>query len=174
MVTLVYASVRHPGTRRAALSSWLGSRFWSFDELEEQTMKRARVLLAVIAAVVTATAGLPGTPALAANPTASYDVTVAGGSVIGSLTWLNRSVDLTGTVRDYNSSPGGYTQARFTFSLRNSTTTYSTTTRTASYDTARGYHFTQPGPVGGIWRVDVTLCTSAGACDLQGDILIRP
>ena len=110
-------------------------------------MKRVRVLLAMIVAAVAVTSGLVGSPASAAYPSSSFLVEVSGGSVTGLVYWYNRSVGVTGNVHDFHSSVGGYTQARFTFYLTNSTTAYDTTTRTADDGQQKGFNFTEQGPV---------------------------
>jgi hypothetical protein len=131
-------------------------------------MKRLKALLAMIIVLTAAAASMQVAPAHAAYPTTDFDVAGGAGYANGGIIWLNRSVEIQGEVVDANSS--GYTQVRFTFFLENAVTPYSTTTRTATDDASSSkvrvsYHFTQPGPVGGIWRVDVRVCSAPGGCD---------
>jgi hypothetical protein len=133
-----------------------------------------RRLLALIVAVTAIVVGLPSSPVTAANPT-TYFVDGGYGYARGGVAWSNRSVTVQGHIVDENSAVGAYTQVRFVFYLTNGIRPYATQTRTAQYGQDVSYNFVQKGPAGGIWSVNVHVCTSAPAygCDAQDALLIR-
>jgi opacity protein-like surface antigen len=108
---------------------------------------------------LTACAGLTALALLAApataiaEPTSPFGDTWTGrGSVVGDLTWYNRSVGVNGQVRDYEGA--GSTTVQFEF--YQASTLLDVQTRTAS-NGAKDFGWTEPGPAGGITRVDITL-----------------
>ncbi len=104
---------------------------------------------AALAAIALLTA-----PAVAvAEPTSPFGETWTGrGSVVGDLTWYNRSVGVSGQVRDHETA--GSTTVRFEF--YQASTLLDVQTRTAS-NGVTPFGWTEPGPVGGITRVDISL-----------------
>jgi hypothetical protein len=126
-----------------------------------------RRLLALIIALTALVVGLQTSPAMAANPT-TYFVDEPNGSAVGGVVWSNRSVTVQGSVKDYKAAPSAYTQVRFNFFLKNGTTPYATQTRTALFGEEVPYNFVQEGPAGGIWHVNVHVCTSPPAMSCSG------
>jgi hypothetical protein len=97
-----------------------------------------------------------------AFPTSHFFGVATWGATVGDLTWYNRSVGVTGNVTD--NIGGSYTKVRFDFWAGERQVFLSSETRTITSDT-RGFNFTEPGPVGGITVVDVTLCTGPAATE---------
>lgn len=104
-------------------------------------------------ATLTTLALLAAPTAAVAEPTSPFGDTWTGrGSVVGDLTWYGRSVGVNGQVVDYDTA--GSTTVQFEF--YQSTKLLDVQTRTAS-NGAKNFGWTEPGPVGGITRVDITL-----------------
>lgn len=104
-------------------------------------------------ATLTALALLAAPTAAVAEPTSPFGDTWTGrGSLVGDLTWYNRSVGVNGQVVDYETA--GSTTVEFKF--YQSTKLLDIQTQTAS-NGAKPFGWTEPGPAGGITRVDITL-----------------
>ena len=104
------------------------------------------VVLALLTAPATATAAVPA-------PTSDFSGSWTNvGSVVGTLTWYGRSVGVNGAVNDYETA--GSTTAIFEF--RQGDVLLDVQTRTASNGT-KGFGWTEPGPPGGITKVDIYL-----------------
>jgi hypothetical protein len=141
-------------------------------------MKRSTTLFAMILSTLLAAVGLQALPAYAAYPVSHFGVSSGsgGGFAEGTIIWYNRTVELQGSVEDFT-SPGGYTQATFSF-WAGSTPVYldpnnhTPQTRTDPYDSAgesKSFHFNmtydQPG---GITLVRVDVCTTDPLHSLGG------
>ncbi|MFI7674585.1 hypothetical protein [Actinophytocola sp. NPDC049390] len=104
-------------------------------------------------ATLTALALLAAPTAAVAEPTSPFGETWTGrGGVDGDLIWYNRSVGVSGQVRDYETA--GSTTVQFEF--YQSTRLLDVQTRTAS-NGVTPFGWTEPGPVGGFTRVVITL-----------------
>jgi hypothetical protein len=104
-------------------------------------------------ATLTALALLAAPTAAAAEPESHFsDTWTNRGSLVGDLTWYNRSVGVNGSVYDYETA--GSTTVQFEF--YQASTKLDVQTRTAS-NGAKGFGWTEPGPSGGFTRVDITL-----------------
>ncbi len=125
-------------------------------------MKRLRLLLALIVSLTVSVVGVIATPA-SADAHVPFNVAAGRGTVSGTVVFHNRSVTISGgRVKDYCSSQGGYTQARFQFYLDTAGTIELVgppETRTAQYCEEKTFGWTEEGPRGGIRRVDVSVCT---------------
>lgn len=90
-----------------------------------------------------------------------FSVDYPGGETTGSLTWHNRSVEVQGSVSDF-ADPHS-TIVYFDFWHHNVHLSF--TNRTAGpRKRNHPFHFTEPGPSGGITRVWVTLCEGNIRC----------
>lgn len=107
-------------------------------------------------ATLTAIALLAAPTAAVAEPTSPFGETWTDrGSLVGDLTWYNRSVGVNGQVRDYETA--GSTTVEFKF--YQASTLLDIQTRTASND-VKPFGWTEPGPSGGFTRVEITLIHS--------------
>ena len=146
-------------------------------------MKRIKVLFTMIAVLTAAAVGMQSTPAFA-FPSDYFNPSGAGNGSSGYITWYNRDVRINGTVTDYNSSEGGYTQIRFDFFLTGHTDRFYTTTRTISDDPNSSAHQVKPYdftvnqaktvPRGGIGAVNVSICSSYGPASCDEQRFVRP
>lgn len=106
------------------------------------------IALVVLVTPATATAAVAPPP-----PTSDFGGSWTNvGSVVGTLTWYGRSVGVNGAVNDYETA--GSTTVIFEF--RQGSTLLDVQTRTAS-NGAKGFGWTEPGPRGGITKVDIYL-----------------
>lgn len=107
-------------------------------------------------ATLTALALLAAPTAAAAEPVSPFSDSVSGaGSVVGDLTWYNRSVGVNGQVRDYETA--GSTTVQFEF--YQASRLLDVQTRTAS-NGVKPFGWTEPGPAGGFTRVEISLIHS--------------
>jgi hypothetical protein len=104
------------------------------------------------ALALTALALLAAPTTAVAEPVSHFSGSVSGGSVVGDLTWYNRSVGVHGDVYDYETA--GSTTVQFEF--YQASRLLDVQTRTAS-NTVRPFGWTEPGPAGGFTRVEITL-----------------
>ncbi|MYW94273.1 hypothetical protein G3I59_27660 [Amycolatopsis rubida] len=117
-------------------------------------MKRIAVSLAVSAVAVL---GGTGVASAAGHPTSNFGDHISGGAVGGTLTWYNRSVGVSGYVRD----DAGSGSTTVTFEFRQAGTLFDVQTRTAAND-YKTFGWTEPGPSGGFSRVDIYLGHGTG------------
>lgn len=102
---------------------------------------------------LTALALLAAPAAATAEPVSPFsDTWTNRGSVVGDLTWYNRSVGVSGDVLDHETA--GSTTVQFEF--YQASTLLDVQTRTAS-NGVKPFGWTEPGPSGGFTRVDITL-----------------
>ncbi|WP_134662270.1 MULTISPECIES: hypothetical protein [Amycolatopsis] len=112
-------------------------------------MKRIAVSLAVSAVAVL---GGAGAASAADYPTSDFGDHISGGAAGGTLTWYNRSVGVSGYVRD----DAGSASTTVTFEFRQAGTLLDVQTRSALND-YRKFGWTEPGPSGGFSKVDIYL-----------------
>nr|WP_157529123.1 hypothetical protein [Kibdelosporangium sp. MJ126-NF4]CEL21767.1 hypothetical protein [Kibdelosporangium sp. MJ126-NF4]CTQ92547.1 hypothetical protein [Kibdelosporangium sp. MJ126-NF4] len=126
--------------------------------------KRVQAAVVVGAAAV-AMAGLAG-PA-AAEPTSKFGrYTGSSGTTEGTITWLNRAVNVKGYVSDF---VGGPTTTVTFFFKQGDNVISGPESRYVDSD-KRDINFSEPGPVGGITGVEVWLCNNSESCVLEGTI----
>ncbi|WP_020661115.1 hypothetical protein [Amycolatopsis benzoatilytica] len=113
-------------------------------------MKRVAVSFVLSAAAAVAATGVA---AAAEYPKSDFQGKFAHGHTGGTITWYNRAVGVSGFVMD-EPAPGS-TAVLFQFRGPNGEL-YDAQTRTVS-DDYRKFGWAQPGPAGGIARVDVYL-----------------
>ncbi|MBB4689483.1 hypothetical protein [Amycolatopsis jiangsuensis] len=113
----------------------------------------------VIGLVLSAVATLSGASLAnaAASPSSDFGGDISGGRTGGTITRYNRSVGVTGFVRD-DPAPGSTTVI---FVFRQGTTVFDEQTRTVS-DGQRNFGWTEAGPVGGFSLVDIHLSHAGG------------
>lgn len=124
-------------------------------------MKRIAIGLVLSAAAALAGAG---TANAAGYPTSDFGGEISGGRTGGTLTWYNRSVGVSGFVRD-DPTAGSTT---VTFEFRQAGTLFDVQTRTVSND-QRNFGWTEPGPSGGFSKVDIYLSRN-GSKDLIASV----
>ncbi|MCR6486408.1 hypothetical protein M8542_26630 [Amycolatopsis sp. OK19-0408] len=115
-------------------------------------------------AVVAATASLCAVVAVAGEASADYPTTpfgryeITGGATAGGLIWYNWSVGVQGYVVD---SAKVARDTTVYFDFYGADDFYVGQTRTADGET-RSFNFTVQGPIGGITKVEIQLCTVNG------------